>query len=45
MPVISGLGRLKEEDPEFGASLGYIARSCLRADRQATPQANNTTGS
>jgi hypothetical protein len=45
MPVIPGLRKLKEEDPEFEASLGYIAMSCLKADRKATAQANNTIGS
>lgn len=33
--MIPGLGRLKEEEPECEASLRYIARSCLKAGRQA----------
>jgi hypothetical protein len=29
-PVILALGRLRMEDPQFKASLSYIAKSCLK---------------
>jgi hypothetical protein len=34
MPVILALGRLKQEDCKFKASLGYIARTCLKIQKQ-----------
>jgi hypothetical protein len=30
MPVIQGLGRLRQEDHEFQARLCYIVRTCLK---------------
>jgi hypothetical protein len=30
MPVIPALGRLRQEDCEFQARLGYIANFCLK---------------
>jgi hypothetical protein len=36
-PVIPKLGKLRQEDLEFKASLNYILRSCLREyDRRGT---------
>jgi hypothetical protein len=33
MPVIPALRKLRKEDCEFKASMGYIARPCLKTQR------------
>jgi hypothetical protein len=33
LPVISALGRLRQEDCEFKASLSYIVRTCLKKNK------------
>jgi hypothetical protein len=34
MPVIPALGRLRQEDPEFKTSLGYIVKLCLKKKKK-----------
>jgi hypothetical protein len=34
MLVISALGRLKQEDHEFEASVGYVVKPCLKQEQQ-----------
>jgi hypothetical protein len=33
MPVIEVLGRLRQDNKEFEASLGYIVGSCLKINK------------
>jgi hypothetical protein len=42
IPVISALGRLRQEGHEFEASFGYTVRLCLKRNKQTnkTPQMN-----
>jgi hypothetical protein len=35
MPVIPALGKLRQEDCEFQASLNYIARLCQKGRKEA----------
>jgi hypothetical protein len=36
MPIILALGKLKHEDQKCAASLGYIARTCLKNTNKMT---------
>jgi hypothetical protein len=40
MPAIPALGRLRQEDREFKASLVYIVRYCLKKPNQPNKQTN-----
>jgi hypothetical protein len=39
-PVISALGRLRQEDVQFKSSLGYILRSCLKKTTKRATKEN-----
>jgi hypothetical protein len=36
MPIVPTLRRLRQEDREFEASLGYIVRHCLKIEKKKT---------
>jgi hypothetical protein len=40
-PVTSALGRLRQENCEFKASLGYIVRPCLQKKKKQKKQTHN----
>jgi hypothetical protein len=42
VPVIPAFGKLRQEDPEFQASLGHIARSYLKYTHKQQQQNNKT---
>jgi hypothetical protein len=41
MPLISALRRQKQEDLEFKFNIGYIARPCLKINKQKEPPKTN----
>jgi hypothetical protein len=43
-PVISAFERLKQEDPEFKNSLGYITRSCQKIIRKGEKKREREEG-
>jgi hypothetical protein len=42
LPVISALGRLRQEDGKFEANLGYVARSCFKTKKQKKQKQTKT---
>jgi hypothetical protein len=36
MPIIPAMGKLRQEDHEFEASLGYIGRPCFKQTNKKT---------
>jgi hypothetical protein len=44
MPVIPALERLRQEDLEFKASLGYIGRPCLKNKKEKIASKPSLTG-